>query len=296
MKSAYSIGELARATGVGEPALRMWEARFGFPSPERTPSGHRRYSDDDLAAVERVVAERGAGLSLGAAIARARSVSRPDPRSLHAAVRGRRPELTPQLMRKPALDAISHAIEDEFLSNPAPAVVFGAFQRRCFYAQARRRWRELGSAAELCVVFADFDRPRLPPDGPAEVPLESDDPLGHEWAVICDGPAHAACMVGWERPQSRPVADSERSFEVIWTVEAEAVRDVARIAAGRVREAIPELRSLPSWIESPAAPGSAALRRATRLSNRMISYLASREDWAEEPRRIVRRTSSSENS
>ncbi len=39
-----SIGALARATGVPADTLRTWERRYGFPSPERTDSGHRRYS------------------------------------------------------------------------------------------------------------------------------------------------------------------------------------------------------------------------------------------------------------
>lgn len=38
-----SIGALSRATGVPVSTLRTWERRYGFPSPERLPSGHRRY-------------------------------------------------------------------------------------------------------------------------------------------------------------------------------------------------------------------------------------------------------------
>jgi DNA-binding transcriptional MerR regulator/methylmalonyl-CoA mutase cobalamin-binding subunit len=39
-----SIGALSRATGVPVETLRTWEARYGFPVPERRPSGHRLYS------------------------------------------------------------------------------------------------------------------------------------------------------------------------------------------------------------------------------------------------------------
>jgi methanogenic corrinoid protein MtbC1 len=38
-----SIGALARATGIAVETLRTWEARYGFPVPERKPSGHRVY-------------------------------------------------------------------------------------------------------------------------------------------------------------------------------------------------------------------------------------------------------------
>jgi hypothetical protein len=39
-----SIGALSRATGIPVETLRTWEARYGFPIPERKRSGHRVYS------------------------------------------------------------------------------------------------------------------------------------------------------------------------------------------------------------------------------------------------------------
>ena len=38
-----SIGALSRATGIPVETLRTWESRYGFPVPERRPSGHRVY-------------------------------------------------------------------------------------------------------------------------------------------------------------------------------------------------------------------------------------------------------------
>ena len=38
-----SIGALSRATGIPIETLRTWERRYGFPVPERKPSGHRVY-------------------------------------------------------------------------------------------------------------------------------------------------------------------------------------------------------------------------------------------------------------
>ncbi len=38
-----SIGALSRATGIAVETLRTWESRYGFPTPERKPSGHRVY-------------------------------------------------------------------------------------------------------------------------------------------------------------------------------------------------------------------------------------------------------------
>jgi methanogenic corrinoid protein MtbC1 len=46
-----SIGALSRATGIPVETLRTWETRYGFPVPERKPSGHRLYP---LASVRRL--------------------------------------------------------------------------------------------------------------------------------------------------------------------------------------------------------------------------------------------------
>ncbi len=40
----FTIGALSRATGVPPDTLRTWERRYGFPKPERTDTGHRRYT------------------------------------------------------------------------------------------------------------------------------------------------------------------------------------------------------------------------------------------------------------
>jgi methanogenic corrinoid protein MtbC1 len=39
-----SIGAVSRATGIPVETLRTWEQRYGFPTPERTSTGHRLYS------------------------------------------------------------------------------------------------------------------------------------------------------------------------------------------------------------------------------------------------------------
>ena len=39
----WPMGAVTRRTGIGEHTLRAWERKFGFPSPVRLDSGHRRY-------------------------------------------------------------------------------------------------------------------------------------------------------------------------------------------------------------------------------------------------------------
>ena len=50
-----TIRDVARRTGVESATLRMWEQRYGFPEPERLPSGHRRYSNLDVELIGQVV-------------------------------------------------------------------------------------------------------------------------------------------------------------------------------------------------------------------------------------------------
>src|SRR6476661_1430918 len=104
MTKGLTIREVAERSGVPAGTLRMWEERYGFPSPTRLPSGHRRYAEDDVAAVRAVLAARDAGLSLPAAIERVGGSPAPQRTdSLYALLRLRRPELAPEMVPKPRM-------------------------------------------------------------------------------------------------------------------------------------------------------------------------------------------------
>lgn len=47
-QASYSIGVVARLTGLTTHTLRMWERRYGLGSSKRTKSGQREYSKVDL--------------------------------------------------------------------------------------------------------------------------------------------------------------------------------------------------------------------------------------------------------
>jgi MerR family transcriptional regulator, light-induced transcriptional regulator len=49
-----SIGALSRATGIPPETLRTWELRYGFPLPERKPSGHRVYPVTSVPRLRRI--------------------------------------------------------------------------------------------------------------------------------------------------------------------------------------------------------------------------------------------------
>lgn len=44
----WPMGAVTRRTGLSDHTLRAWERRFGFPKPIRLPSGHRRYSGEQV--------------------------------------------------------------------------------------------------------------------------------------------------------------------------------------------------------------------------------------------------------
>ncbi len=41
--ASYSIASVSKLSGISCHTLRVWERRYGFPSPRRTLKGHRRY-------------------------------------------------------------------------------------------------------------------------------------------------------------------------------------------------------------------------------------------------------------
>ena len=68
-EAGLPIGEIARRSGVSEATLRAWERRYGLLEPERTDGGHRRYREQDVEQVRRVVALIEEGWSAGSAAA-----------------------------------------------------------------------------------------------------------------------------------------------------------------------------------------------------------------------------------
>ncbi len=64
-----SIGALSRATGIAIETLRTWESRYGFPVPERKPSGHRVYPVTAVPRLRRVAQALALGHRAGQVVA-----------------------------------------------------------------------------------------------------------------------------------------------------------------------------------------------------------------------------------
>ena len=270
-----AIKDVAARTGIAAGTIRMWEQRYGFPVPERTTAGYRVYSEDDVEALRRVLAYRERGLSVPAAVDRARSSELATDRpSLFGVLAAGESPPAAQVLTKRTLIAVSRAIEEETISRAAAPVVIAAFQNERNYRAVEHRYRAMARTADAVLVFADFDRLGGGGDAPVELPLEEHDGLGNEWAVVVDAPGYAACLLGWEQPQPQPVPDAERTFEAMWTLDPRVVRRAAHVAASLARRADPMLgermerllAERPLAMEQPA-PG------LTAVTNRIVGYL-----------------------
>ncbi|MFQ5524107.1 MAG: heavy metal-responsive transcriptional regulator [Acidimicrobiia bacterium] len=58
------IGELAQEVGVDPPTVRYYESVGVLPEPDRTPSGYRAYTPEDIERVRFVTLARSLGLHL----------------------------------------------------------------------------------------------------------------------------------------------------------------------------------------------------------------------------------------
>jgi DICT domain-containing protein len=274
-----AIKEVAELTGIAAATIRMWEQRYGFPEPDRTPAGYRVYSDADVDALRRVAGLRERGLSVPAAVERARAVQgSTDSPSIFGAIATADGAVSARPLRKSTLIAISRGIEDETLARAARPIVVGAFQAERHYRKVEHRYRRLAQVADACVVFADFDAVEAPDGAPVQLPITADDALGNEWAVVVDAPGYAACLLAWETPESQRdqdhIPERERRFEAMWTLDPQVVRRAALVGAALAARSAPEvgermeqiLRDRPLAYESPS-PG------LTALTNRILGYL-----------------------
>ncbi len=273
-----AIKDVAERTGITAATIRVWEQRYGFPEPDRTAAGYRVYTDDDVDALRRVSALREAGLSVPAALERARAASGASDRpSIYGAILAAEDAVPARRLRKSTLLQISRAIEDETLARAAGPVVIGAFQSERNFRAVEHRYDRLAANADACVVFADFPELEEPPGRPTRVPITPHDALGNEWAVVVDAPGYATCLLAWETPESQSepgLADRDRRFETLWTLDPRIVRRAALVGAALAGRQSPELgqrleallRDRPQAFETPVPA-------LTALTNRIVDYL-----------------------
>ena len=64
----YNLKAVIRETGLTPATLRAWERRYGLLKPQRSPGGHRLYSEHDITMLKWLVARQNEGLSISHAV------------------------------------------------------------------------------------------------------------------------------------------------------------------------------------------------------------------------------------
>ena len=65
---AYNLKAVLKETGLKADVLRAWERRYELPHPQRTPGGHRLYSEYDIQTIKWLRARQAEGLSISRAV------------------------------------------------------------------------------------------------------------------------------------------------------------------------------------------------------------------------------------
>lgn len=76
----YPIRTVATLTGINPVTLRAWERRYGLVRPQRTPKGHRLYTEADIERIHRILALLQQGIPIGQARRLIDSPGTPEPR------------------------------------------------------------------------------------------------------------------------------------------------------------------------------------------------------------------------
>lgn len=107
--TTFSVGRVAEMTGIAPATLRIWERRYGVPVPIRLPSGHRRYTADQVRWLRRVAE----ALALGA---RPGTILRGTEQELERFLQGGEDAITPDEVRT-WIDAILRFDADELIAG-----------------------------------------------------------------------------------------------------------------------------------------------------------------------------------
>ncbi len=74
----YTIAAVSKLTGVSCHALRVWERRYGYPTPMRSAKGHRRYDSMDVSVLQAIGSRVRSGCAIREALEEALVSAGPD--------------------------------------------------------------------------------------------------------------------------------------------------------------------------------------------------------------------------
>lgn len=172
----YTVGAAARAAGVTEGRLRTWERRYGIPSPARSATGRRLYTEEEVGLIRRMAALTAAGIPAAQAAEAARQeqtalqpIATPAGQAGEAHAR-RLASLAEALDPGEIALALRTAVEELGWAEALAQAVFPAL------TEVGRRWQAgtltaahehfLSEVVRLELLVALANRPRLPAEAP----------------------------------------------------------------------------------------------------------------------------------
>jgi DNA-binding transcriptional MerR regulator len=133
----FNIKVVVSGTGLKPDTIRAWERRYGLPMPERTPGGHRLYSELDIETLKWLIARRKEGLTISKAVL---------------------------LWRQLEADG-RHPLEQLPLRSSEPALTVPAFGKTL--ENAREEW------VDACLRYDETAAERILAEAFAEFPIET---------------------------------------------------------------------------------------------------------------------------
>lgn len=106
--ASYNLKVVLQLTGIKPDTLRAWERRYGLPQPQRTPGGHRLYSQYDIEMIKWLMARQEEGMRINRAIDLWRALVSDglDPLDGENSIKGTAPSLEQPLVVGSSLDEL----------------------------------------------------------------------------------------------------------------------------------------------------------------------------------------------
>ncbi len=141
----YNLKAVVQETGLKPDTLRAWERRYGLPDPQRTDSGHRLYSQNDINMLKWLSTRQDEGMSISRAVELWRSLqAAQDPTA--------QPQLTGALLQS---------------SSDAAAVARAGMNQGTMLSEARDAW------VASCAAFDELRAEQIISQACAMFPIET---------------------------------------------------------------------------------------------------------------------------
>jgi DNA-binding transcriptional MerR regulator len=242
----YTIGEIARLSGLSVRRIRFYSDEGLLPPTARTESGYRVYSDEDLARLDLIGALRAAGVSLDA-------IGKILKRKLYLSdvLRLRLQALEAEIAAKQRIAAVLQTtlkIPDPTEADLRRLWTMTAYSQSQLRDAVERMYEQITSGVEMDPAWKRRMIEQTMPELPADPTPEQIDAWNEIMAMVTD---------------KVYIAEMRSSFEQMWNPEfdPQAYEQASSATMGRVRDAIDQgqdptseagRRLAQEWLESSA--------------------------------------------